>query len=103
MANSDYKNYSVDKVREWVQDALQTEATGEEIARYNLKPRDYKASCQRGYKIVRPDKPKRKKKEVIKPAPKPVDKKRKELLCPIMKFKTIQFDKKPKLLHPKRK
>ena len=32
MANSDYKNYSVDKVREWVQDALQTEATGEEIA-----------------------------------------------------------------------
>ena len=32
MANSDYKNYSVDKVREWVQDALQTEATGEAIA-----------------------------------------------------------------------
>ena len=32
MATSDYKNYSVDKVREWVQDALQTEATGEEIA-----------------------------------------------------------------------
>ena len=32
MATSDYKDYSVDKVREWVQDALQTEATGEEIA-----------------------------------------------------------------------
>lgn len=32
MANSDYKNYSVDKVREWVHDVLQTEATSEEIA-----------------------------------------------------------------------
>ena len=44
-------------------------------------------------------------KDVVKPAPKPkpVDKKRKELLSPVMKFKTIQFDKKPKLLHPKRK
>ena len=73
-----------------------------EIARYNLKPRDYKASCQRGYKIVRPDKPKRKKKEIVKHAPKPVDNKRKELLSPVMKFKTIQFDKKPKLLHPRK-
>ena len=32
MAASDYKNYSVDKVREWVHDVLQTEATSEEIA-----------------------------------------------------------------------
>ena len=32
MATSDYKNYSVDKVREWVHDVLQTEATSEEIA-----------------------------------------------------------------------
>ena len=77
-----------------------------EISRYNLKPRDYKASCKRGYKIVRPDKPKRKKKEVVKPKiskPKPVDKKRKEILCPVMKFAPIQFDKKPKLLHPNMK
>ena len=88
-----------------------------EIVRYNLKPRDYKASCKRGYKIVKPEKPKRKTKpkanivkpkpkaKVVKstPKPKPVDKKRKELLSPVMKFKTIQFDKKPKLLHPKRK
>ena len=80
-----------------------------EIARYKLRPKDYKASCKRGYKIVKPEKPKRKIKpkveKVIKPAPKhkPVDKKRKELLSPVMKFKTIQFDKQPKLLHPKRK
>jgi hypothetical protein len=86
-----------------------------EISRYKLKPRDYKASCKRGYKIVKPEKPKRKTKpkadivkpkaKVVKPAPKPkpVDKKCKELLSPVMKFKTIQFDKKPKLLHPKRK
>ena len=86
-----------------------------EISRYKLKPRDYKASCKRGYKIVKPEKPKRKTKpkadivkpkaKVVKPAPNPkhVDKKRKELLSPVMKFKTIQFDKKPKLLHPKRK
>ena len=32
MANSEYTKYSVDKLREWVSDALQTEATGEEIA-----------------------------------------------------------------------
>ena len=31
-----------------------------EIARYNLKPKDYKASCKRGYKIVKPERPKRK-------------------------------------------
>ena len=84
-----------------------------EIARYNLKPKDYKASCKRGYKIVKPERPKRKAKTkpkveaVVKPAPtpkpKPVDKKRKELLSPMMKFKTIKFDKKPKLLHPQKK
>lgn len=32
MATSDYKEYSVDQLKTWVQDALQTEATGEEIA-----------------------------------------------------------------------
>lgn len=32
MEDFDYKNYSVDKVREWVHDVLQTEATSEEIA-----------------------------------------------------------------------
>ena len=41
MATSDYKNYSVDKVREWVQDALQTEATGEEIANAILNELQY--------------------------------------------------------------
>ena len=71
-----------------------------EIARYNLKPKDYKASCKRGYKIVKPEKPKRKVKSKIEKVVKPVDNKRKELLNPVMKFKTIQFDKKPKLLHP---
>ena len=73
-----------------------------EIARYNLKPKDYKASCKRGYKIVKPDviKPKPKAK-VTKP--KPIEKKRKELLSPVMKLATIQFDKQPKLLHPKMK
>ena len=84
-----------------------------EIARYNLKPKDYKASCKRGYKIVKPERPKRKvkpKADVVKPKPKakvtkpkPIDKKRKELLSPVMKLATIQFDKQPKLLHPKMK
>lgn len=77
-----------------------------EIARYNLKSKDYKASCKRGYKIVRPEKLKRRKKEVVKPKvskPKSVDKKRKEILSPVMKFAPIQFDKQPKLLHPKSK
>ena len=32
MEDFDYKNYSVDKLREWVHDVLQTEATSEEIA-----------------------------------------------------------------------
>ena len=75
-----------------------------EIARYNLKPKDYKASCKRGYKIVKPERPKRKvkpKADVVKP--KPIEKKRKELLSPVMKLATIQFDKQPKLLHPKMK
>ena len=71
-----------------------------EIERYNLKPKDYKASCKRGYKIIRQSKPKKRKKEIIKPK---VETKRKELLSPTMKFKTIQFDKQPKLLHPKMK
>ena len=68
-----------------------------EIARYNLKPKDYKISCKRGYKIVRPEKPKKKKREVVKPK---IETKRKDLLAPIMKFKVIEFDKKPKLLNP---
>ena len=86
-----------------------------EISRYKLKPKDYKASCKRGYKIVKPDAPKRRTKpkaDIVKPAPKPkakvtrpkpVEKKRKELLSPVMKFTTIQFEKQPKLLHPKKK
>ena len=81
-----------------------------EIARYNLKPKDYKASCKRGYKIVKPENQKvRKKADVVKPKPKavskpkPIDKKRKEILSPVMKLATIQFDKQPKLLHPKMK
>ncbi len=69
-----------------------------EIARYNLKPRDYKASCKRGYKIVRPEKPKKRKREVVKPK---IETKRKDLLAPVMKFKTLQFDKQPNLLNPK--
>ncbi len=71
-----------------------------EILRYQLKPRDYKASCKRGHKIVRPDKPKpkRRKKEVVKPK---IETKRKDLLAPTMKFKLIQFDKKSNLLNPK--
>ena len=31
MEDFDYKNYSVDKLREWVHDVLQTEATSEDI------------------------------------------------------------------------
>ena len=91
MATSDYKNYSVDKVREWVQDALQTEATGEEIARCNLKSKDYKASCKRGYKIIKPEKPKTQKRKNLK---------RSELLNPNMKtLRPLTFEKQPKLLN----
>lgn len=69
-----------------------------EIARYNLKSKDYKASCKRGHKIIRPVKPKKRKKEVVKPK---IETKRKDLLAPTMKFKLIHFDKKTKLLNPK--
>ena len=64
-----------------------------EIARYKLKPKDYKKSCKRGYKIVKPDKPKKVKRRVV-------DKTRKDLLAPIVKSKNIEFDKKVKLLNP---
>ena len=36
-----------------------------EIERYNLKPKDYKASCKRGYKIIRQSKPKKRKKKLL--------------------------------------
>ena len=32
MENSDYTEYSIERLQDWVSDALQTEATGEEIA-----------------------------------------------------------------------
>jgi len=68
-----------------------------EIARYNLRPRDYKKSVKRGHKIVKPVI----KKDIVKP--KKVDKKRTELLAPVMKFKTIDFAKQPNILAPQYK
>lgn len=66
-----------------------------EIARYHLKPKDYKKSCMRGYKIVSENQTVAKKK--------PVDKKREDILCPSIKYKTIQFDKHTDILNPKHK
>lgn len=69
-----------------------------EIARYNLKPKDYKVSAKRGHgKITKPNR----KKEVVKP--KSNSKKREDILRPTMKFKTIEFAKQPNLLAPRYK
>ena len=72
-----------------------------EIARYNLKPKDYKVSAKRGHKIIRPERKPNRKKEVVKP--KSNSKKREDILRPIMKFKTIEFAKQPNLLAPRYK
>tara|TARA_B100002019_G_scaffold280221_1_gene282924 strand:+ start:393 stop:716 length:324 start_codon:yes stop_codon:yes gene_type:complete len=74
-----------------------------EIARYNLKPKDYKKSAKRGHKIQKPEKPKNKKKsDSVKP--KKQNLKRINLLhSKAMKFETLSFEKMPKLLHPKMK
>lgn len=71
-----------------------------EIARYHLKPKDYKKSCMRGYKIVSEKKTAIEKKSVKK---KPVNKKREDILCPSVKYKTIQFDKHTNILNPRYK
>ena len=65
-----------------------------EIARYNLKPKDYKKSCKRGHKIVS-------EKTVVKK--KTVSKKREDILSPSMKSKTIKFAEDTNILKPKYK
>jgi len=65
-----------------------------EIARYNLKPKDYKKSCKRGHKIVS-------EKTVVKK--KAVSKKREDILSPSMKSKTIKFAEDTNILKPKYK
>jgi hypothetical protein len=71
-----------------------------EIARYKLRPKDYKKSCKRGHKIVSEKKTVVEKKPVKK---KSVSKKREDMLCPSMKYKTIQFDKHINILNPRYK
>jgi len=71
-----------------------------EIARYKLRPKDYKKSCKRGHKIVNEKKTVVEKKPVKK---KSVSKKREDMLCPSMKYKTIQFDKHINILNPRYK
>ena len=66
-----------------------------EIARYKLKPKDYKKSCKRGYKIIS------EKKTVVKK--KPVSKKREDILSPKMKAKAIKFAEDTNILKPKYK
>tara|TARA_B100001109_G_C18543043_1_gene326019 strand:- start:33 stop:242 length:210 start_codon:yes stop_codon:yes gene_type:complete len=66
-----------------------------EIARYNLKPKDYKKSCKRGFKIVS------EKKTVVKK--KTVSKKREDILSPSMKAKVIKFAEDTNILKPKYK
>ena len=66
-----------------------------EIARYKLKPKDYKKSCKRGHKIVS------EKKTVVKK--KVVSKKREDILSPSMKSKTIKFAEDTNILKPKYK
>ena len=62
-----------------------------EIARCNLKSKDYKASCKRGYKIIKPEKPKTQKRKNLK---------RSEVLNPEMKtLRSLTFEKQPKLLN----
>ena len=65
-----------------------------EIARYNLKPKDYKKSCKRGHKIVS-------EKTVVKK--KVVSKKREDILSPKMKAKVIKFAEDTNILKPKYK
>ena len=65
-----------------------------EIARYNLKPKDYKKSCKRGHKIVS-------EKTVVKK--KTVSKKREDILSPSMKSKTIKFAEDTTILNPRYK
>ena len=72
-----------------------------EIARYKLRPKDYKKSCKRGHKIVSEKKKTVVKKTVVKK--KQVSKKREDILSPSMKYKTIQFDKHTNILNPKHK
>ena len=66
-----------------------------EIARYKLKPKDYKKSCKRGHKIVS------EKKTVVKK--KVVSKKREDILSPKMKAKAIKFVEDTNILKPKYK
>ena len=65
-----------------------------EIERYKLKPKDYKKSCKRGYKIIS-------KKTVVKK--KTVNKKREDILSSSMKSKAIEFAKNANILKPKYK
>jgi len=65
-----------------------------EIARYKLKPKDYKKSCKRGHKIVS-------EKTVVKK--KTVSKKREDILSPKMKAKAIEFAKDTNILNPRYK
>ena len=65
-----------------------------EIARYNLKPKDYKKSCKRGHKIIS-------EKTVVKK--KTVSKKREDILSPSMKSKTIKFAEDTTILNPRYK
>jgi len=65
-----------------------------EIARYKLKPKDYKKSCKRGHKIVS-------EKTVVKK--KTVSKKREDILSPSMKSKAIKFVEDANILKPKYK
>lgn len=67
-----------------------------EIARYKLKPKDYKKSCKRGYKIIS------EKKTVVKKK-KTVNKKREDILSPKMKAKAIEFAKDTNILNPRYK
>jgi hypothetical protein len=66
-----------------------------EIARYKLKPKDYKKSCKRGYKIIN-------EKTVVKKK-KAVNKKREDILSPKMKAKAIEFAKDTNILNPRYK
>tara|TARA_R100001443_G_C3283683_1_gene161060 strand:+ start:353 stop:658 length:306 start_codon:yes stop_codon:yes gene_type:complete len=65
-----------------------------EIAKYKLRPKDYKKSCKRGYKIVS-------EKTVVKK--KTVSKKREDILSPSMKSKTIKFAEDTTILNPRYK
>ena len=65
-----------------------------EIARYKLKPKDYKKSCKRGYKIIS-------EKTVVKK--KTVSKKREDILSPKIKAKVIKFAENTNILKPKYK